>query len=86
MEKGKEKPLPLQQGFYETGKIRTSDPQIRNLMLYPAELRSQKVMTGICPRLPEVRLRAGFAVNPPPEALPDAPLQIPTNHKKDKHC
>ena len=24
----------------ETGKIRTSDPQIRNLMLYPAELRS----------------------------------------------
>ena len=31
------------QGFpfdYETGKIRTSDPQIRNLMLYPAELRS----------------------------------------------
>ena len=28
--------------FNETGKIRTSDPQIRNLMLYPAELRSHK--------------------------------------------
>ena len=28
--------------FHETGKIRTSDPQIRNLMLYPAELRSHK--------------------------------------------
>lgn len=25
---------------FETGKIRTSDPQIRNLMLYPTELRS----------------------------------------------
>ena len=28
--------------FNETGKIRTSDPQIRNLMLYPAELQPHK--------------------------------------------
>ena len=27
--------------FNEAGKIRTSDPQIRNLMLYPAELQPQ---------------------------------------------
>ena len=28
--------------FNEAGKIRTSDPQIRNLMLYPAELQPHK--------------------------------------------
>jgi hypothetical protein len=30
------------------GRIRTSDPQVRSLVLYPAELRAlrQKIMTG----------------------------------------
>lgn len=37
--KTKRDPL-LSPSCFETGKIRTSDPQIRNLMLYPTELRS----------------------------------------------
>ena len=35
------------------GTIRTSDPQIRSLMLYPAELRAHSVKAGLIAMLPE---------------------------------
>ena len=56
--------------FIEAGKIRTSDPQIRNLMLNVSfltplllsctELSRNDGVIGIRPRLPEVRLRAAL--------------------------
>ena len=43
----------LQKGVFEKygalGKIRTPDPQIRSLVLYPAELRAHNPTPGQCP-------------------------------------
>ncbi len=58
--------------YYKTGaprKIRTPDPQIRSLVLYPAELSAHKLRTKVLNRRGTYRLLSNLASNNSSEAV-----------------
>ena len=70
-------------GFGAPGRIRTSGPQIRSLVLYPAELRARSALRGAkAPLSASVRQKQGAAARPAGVRPRRPPLRSPARRSR----